>query len=245
MSLAERIFASFERIYVINLAERADRRREMAGELGRLGTSFDDPRVRLFEAIRPAEAGPFRSIGARGAYLSQLAVLREARAAGHRTILLLEDDCDVMPSIARRLPPLLDRLDAGGFAFFYGGHDLPEGMAGLDSRAPLTLAPPALTVRLAHFLGFGPAAIDGLPTFLEAMLARPEGSPEGGPMDVDGAYNWFRRAHPDLSAWLAFPPLGHQRPSRTDISPPGPLDLLPLSLTRLARGLLRMAKRHS
>lgn len=243
MTLADRIFATFDRIYVVNLVERADRRREMAGELARLGTGFDDPRVRLFDAIRPEAAGPFRSVGARGAFLSQLGVLREARAAGHHRILMLEDDCDVVPSIARRLPPLLDRLDAQDFGFFYGGHDLPEGGESLDRSGPLALAPPALTIRLAHFLGFGPAAIDRLPAYLEAMLARPQGSAEGGPMDVDGAYNWFRRAHPDLPTWLAMPPLGHQRPSRTDISPPGPLDRLPPPLTQLVRRVKRWMKR--
>jgi glycosyl transferase family 25 len=242
--VAERLFRSFDRIYVINLPDRADRRREMAGELARLGTGFDDPRVRLFEAVRPADSGPFRSIGARGAFLSQLGVLRAAHAAGERRILMLEDDCDMVRAVADRLPPLLDRLDAEGFAFFYGGHELPEGPGPLDlSAGPLLRAPPELTIRLAHFLGFGPAAIDGLPDYLEAMLARPAGSPEGGPMDVDGAYNWYRRARPDLATWIAVPPLGHQRPSRTDISAPGPLDRLPAPLARLARGVRRRIRR--
>ncbi|ARR53879.1 hypothetical protein HY78_10810 [Rhizorhabdus wittichii DC-6] len=237
---AERLFRSFDRLYVVNLPDRADRRREMAGELARLGTGFDDPRVRLFAAVRPAEAGPFRSIGARGAFLSQLGVLREARERGDRRILMLEDDCDFVRAIGRRLPPLLDRLDAEGFGLFYGGHFLPEapGAPG-PADGPLLRADPALTIRLAHCLGFGPAAIDGLPGFLDAMLGRPAGSAEGGPMDVDGAYNWFRRANPALATWLAVPPVAHQRPSRTDISAPGALDRLPASITRLARGMRR------
>lgn len=245
MSPAERIFRSFDRIYVINLPDRSDRRREMAGELARLGTGFDDPRVRLFAAIRPTDAGPFRSIGARGAFLSQLGVLHEARDQGYRRILMLEDDCDFVRAIDRRLPPLLDRLDAEGFDVFYGGHELPEGPGALDlSTGPILRADPALTIRLAHCLGFGPAAIDGLPAYLDAMLTRPPGSPDGGPMDVDGAYNWFRRARPELATWIASPPLGHQRPSRTDISATGPLDRLPAPLTRLARAMLRRTRRQ-
>ncbi|KQX25460.1 MULTISPECIES: hypothetical protein [unclassified Sphingomonas] len=241
----DRIFRSFDRIYVINLPDRADRRREMAAELARIGTGFDDPRVRLFAAIRPADAAGFRSIGAHGAFLSQLAVLREARAQGLGRILMLEDDCDFVGAIGRRLPPLLDRLDREGFAFFNGGHALPEGPGALDlSAGPILRADPGLTIRLAHCLGFGPAAIDGLPAYLEAMLARPPGSPDGGPMDVDGAYNWFRRARPDLATWLAMPPVAHQRPSRTDISAPGPLDRLPEPLARLARAARRRMLRH-
>ncbi|MES2497679.1 MAG: LPS biosynthesis glycosyltransferase [Pseudomonadota bacterium] len=245
MSLAERIFRSFDRLYVINLPDRSDRRREMAGELARLGTGFDDPRVRLFAAVRPADAGPFRSVGARGAFLSQLGVLREARERGDRHILMLEDDCDMVRAIGERLPALLDRLDQAGFGFFYGGHELPEGSGALDlASGPLLRVPPELNIRLAHFLGFGPEAIDGLPAFLTAMLARPAGSPEGGPMDVDGAYNWYRRARPELATWIAVPPLGHQRPSRTDISAPGPLDRLPAPLARLARAVRRRMQRR-
>ena len=237
---AERIFRSFDRLYVVNLPDRADRRRETAGELARLGIGFDDPRVRLFEAVRPADAGPFRSIGARGAFLSQLGVLREARERGHRRILMLEDDCDFVRAIGRRLPPLLDRLDAEGFDLFYGGHLLPEAPDAIDRAAgPLLRADPALTIRLAHCLGFGPTAIDALPAYLDAMLGRPAGSTEGGPMDVDGAYNWFRRARPDLATWLAVPPIAHQRPSRTDISAPGTLDRLPVPLVRFVRGARR------
>nr|WP_047169616.1 hypothetical protein [Sphingomonas sp. Y57] len=236
----ERLFRSFDRLYIVNLADRADRRREMAGELARLGTGFDDPRVQLFEAIRPADAGPFRSTGARGAFLSQLGVLREARERGHRRILLLEDDCDFIRTIGRRLPPLLDRLDAEGFELFYGGHLLPGTRGPIGPAAGgLIRADPALTIRLAHCLGFGPTAIDRLPAYLDAMLARPPGSAEGGPMDIDGAYNWFRRARPDLATWLAVPPIAHQRPSRTDISAPGRLDRLPSPLVRLARGTRR------
>ncbi|WP_347270790.1 hypothetical protein [Rhizorhabdus histidinilytica] len=237
---AERLFRSFDRLYVVNLPDRADRRQAMAGELARLGTGFDDPRVRLFAAVRPSDAGPFRSVGARGAFLSQLGVLREAREQGHRRILMLEDDCDFVRTISRRLPPLLDRLDAEGFGLFYGGHLLPEPPGGTHpADGPLLRADPALTIRLAHCLGFGPAAIDGLPGFLDAMLGRPAGSSDGGPMDVDGAYNWFRRARPDLATWLAVPPVAHQRPSRTDISAPGTLDRLPVPLVRFVRGARR------
>ena len=112
MTLADRLFATFDRLYVINLAARDDRRREMAGELARLGLGFDHTRVRLFEAIRPGDAGPFRTIGARGAFLSQLGVLTEARRDGLRAILMLEDDCDFVASATERLPGLLDQLDA-------------------------------------------------------------------------------------------------------------------------------------
>ena len=124
MSPADRLFQSFERIYVLNLPDRTDRRAEMAGELARIGTGYGDPRVRLFPAIRPDDPAGFPSIGARGCFLSHLALLREARDAGLGRILILEDDCDFMRGIGSRLPAVLDALDAERWAIFYGGYDL-------------------------------------------------------------------------------------------------------------------------
>ncbi|KRB80892.1 hypothetical protein ASE00_17935 [Sphingomonas sp. Root710] len=245
MTPADRLFASFDRLYILNLPGRADRRDEMAGELVRIGTSLGDPRVRLFPAIRPADAGGFANIGAHGCFLSHLAMLREARDLGCHAILILEDDCDFAAGIERLLPPALDQLDVLGFDIFYGGYALPEGVGAADPAAtPLMLADGAAAVRTTHFIGFGRTAIAALIPYLEAMLTRPRGSAEGGPMHVDGAYSWFRASRSDLSTWLARPPLGHQRPSRTDIAPPGPLDRLPGPLRRLARAAKRAWMRH-
>jgi len=247
MTPAERIFKSFDRIYVINLADRADRRRDMAAELASIGTSFDDPRVRLFPAIRPDDAGPFRTIGARGAFLSQLGILTEARDLGCHRILMFEDDLDFVPGFTAAIGPALDMLDILGGDIFYGGYIFPDGRGHVDATAtPLALAEHDNPIRLAHFMGFGRAAIEGLVPYLEAMLNRAAGDPAGGPMDVDGAYNWFREAHPEISAWLAQPQLGVQRPSRTDISAPGPIDRLPLGtpVRNAVRGALRIWKRR-
>jgi glycosyl transferase family 25 len=240
MSAAERLFASFDRLYVLNLPERADRRAEMAGELARIGTGFGDRRVRLFPAIRPERADGFAGVGAHGCFLSHLAILREARDLGCHAILLLEDDCDFARDIETLLPPALDMIDRRGFAIFHGGYELPGGGGGGVAATPLIRADPATPVRTTHFVGFGRAAITGLVPYLEAMLGRAPGSAEGGPMHVDGAYGWFRASRPDLATWLANPRLGHQRPSRTDVAAPGPIDRLPAALERA----LRRAKRR-
>src|SRR3546814_1261757 len=76
------IFDHFDAIRIVNLAQRTDRRRAMNRELARVGLA-GDPRVAFFSAIRPADAGRFTSIGARGVYLSQKHLLREAAAARH------------------------------------------------------------------------------------------------------------------------------------------------------------------
>ena len=245
MTPADRLFASFDRVYVLNLPERTDRRAEMAGELARIGTGFDDPRIELFPAIRPTEPAGFPDIGARGCFLSHLAILRDARDAGHGRILILEDDCDFSGGIAALLPAALDMLDTLGLDIFYGGYGLPDGPGTHHAASPLLLIDRATPVRTTHFIGFGRAAIEALIPYLEAILTRPAGSPDGGPMHVDGAYNWFRASRPDLATWLARPQLGHQRPSRSDIAPPGLLDLLPWPLRQLARALRRALKRRT
>lgn len=235
--LADRLFASFDHIYVINLATRTDRRDEMAGELRRIGTGYDDRRVTLFAAVAPAEAGGFRSVGARGCFLSHLGVLRAAQGAGHRRILVLEDDCDFVARIDALLPVALDIHDAGRFGIFYGGYR----MAVPPIDAPVTRADPRDVIGLTHMMGFDRETIARAIPYMELMLTRPAGSPDGGPMDVDGAYGWFRAAHPEIATGLAVPQLGVQRPSPTDISPLGALDRLPLP--RPARALLRTARR--
>ncbi|ATE63375.1 glycosyltransferase family 25 protein [Rhizorhabdus dicambivorans] len=274
MTPAERLFRSFDRVYVLNLPDRADRRAEMAGELARIGTGYGDPRVRLFPAIRPDDPGGFPSIGARGCFLSHLAMLREARDEGLGRILILEDDCDFARGFEAGLPAVLDRLDASSWDIFYGGYELSSspGRGGgpakpvevgslrwspevarasfplphpADGPPPrpgeerLLRAGPDLVIRTTHCIGFGRAAIEGLVPYLEAMLDRAPRSAEGGPMHVDGAYGWFRASRPDLVCWLAAPRLAHQRPSRTDIAPPGPLDRLPAPLRRPLRALRR------
>lgn len=88
-------------------------------------------------------------------------------------------------------------------------------------------------------LALDACAIARLVPYLQAMLERPSGDPAGGPMHVDGAYSWFRRAHPDLRTVLATPPLGYQRPSRTDVHALRWFDRLP-GLHRVAALLRRV-----
>ncbi len=64
--------------------------------------------------------------------------------------------------------------------------------------------------------------------YMEAMLHRPGGHPDGGPMHVDGAYSWFRRAHGGLITVLAVPEVAYQRSSRTDIGQTRWFDRIPL-----------------
>lgn len=207
---------AFQRIYVINLASRTDRRREMEAQFQRIGLSLHAPGVELFEAVRPDDAGEFPSIGSRGCFLSHLGVLKKASASGLQRILIVEDDLNFSDDFLERIGPITKQLQSSDWSIFYGGYRLDEQGA-LAFAGHLLPIPAEEGVGTTHFLGIAGEAIELLVAYLEAQLQRPSGDPRGGPMHVDGSYTWFRRAHPHLVTLLAVPELGHQRASRTDI----------------------------
>jgi hypothetical protein len=216
----------FERIYVINLPQRRDRRREMARELRKIGVGFRSPSVQLFEAVRPDAPGEFPSIGSRGAFLSHLGILKEARAQNLQRILIFEDDLNFVPDFPKKIGAVVEELERKDWSLFYGGYVLPAPL-GPGSREALIHADPSLPIQTAHFVGFRGQAISEAICFLEKLLTRPGGDPQGGPMHVDGAYSWFREAFPHRLTLLATPQLGYQRSSRSDIYDPRWFDRTP------------------
>lgn len=225
------VFEMFDQVRVINLVDRPDRRREMVSELGRLGPIPCD--FSFYDAHRPTDPGGFASLGARGCFESQLAVLRLARDAGARSLLLLEDDVDWTRGARDRMRTILPKLFRCRWDFFYGAHLLPE-----DDRAGLIQIPPDQPVLTASFVGFHGSVLGPLVAFLEGLLTRPPGSPDYGPMHVDGAYTVFRQLNPDRVTFAAVPTLGRQRSSPSDITPSNML-LDRWSATRPLASLLR------
>lgn len=209
------IFGHFETIRIINLPQRRDRRRAMVRELARVGLA-GDPRVAFFDAIRPADAGAFTSIGARGVYESQKQLLCEA-AAANRSLLILEDDCLFLPGAA-------ERNIAGGWDIFYGGYTAsdPDNLAISDIEG-------------AHMMGFSRRGARLVSQYLERLRC------EGVHPPIDAAYVWFRREFPDVPTVFAEPPLAGQRPSRSDIAALSWYDRLPFvrNLASLVRAMRR------
>jgi glycosyl transferase, family 25 len=206
----------FQQIYVINLPNRHDRRREMAEQLNSIGLSFDAPCVRLFEAVRPEAPGGFPSIGTRGCFLSHLGVLRHARDRQFERILIFEDDLNFAPDFNARICNVVAELEKTDWSLFYGGYvadslPQPEGTGGVLRLSPADL------LSTTHFIGFRFPAIGEAVTYLENILTRPPGDPNGGPMHVDGAYCRFRQQFPTKITLVSVPMLGYQRKSRTDI----------------------------
>jgi hypothetical protein len=171
--------------------------------------------VRIFEAVRPEAADGFPSIGARGCFFSHLGILREAVATGQDQILICEDDLDFSPNCLAQLPSLVASLKTADWSIFYGGYgDPPLGTAIAPDLQRLNSYH---GVSCSHFYAIRGRAIADLKDYLEAMLLRPSGDPQGGPMHYDGALSWFRKDHPHHITLAAAPPIGVQRSSRTDI----------------------------
>jgi len=216
-------------VYVINLQRRADRRKEMRRELSRAGWN-----ATFFPAIEPSSPAGFESIGARGCFLSHLSVLKAAREARVKRLIVLEDDvnfCRHFPEQWRQLVADLDQLD---WSICYPGHAIPDLPRGLS------FLPAGTNVMCSHFIAINGPAVDQIVKGLESILTRPAGHPDGGPMHVDGAYTTIRAQNPILKTYAASPVLGYQRSSRTDVRRGYWFDRLPFAQPLM--GAMRKAK---
>jgi glycosyl transferase family 25 len=213
------LFDAFERIVVINLPQRIDRRREILVELARAGIAASDPRLQFFAAIQPDDAGDFPSIGAHGCYTSHLSVIEAALRDGIVRLLILEDDLQFGPAVCRAQPALAVRLLRDDWDIAYPGHieALGGDPSGGDPSAPQWLVTEA-PLSCAYFYGLNRRVLPALRDYLQSCLLRPAGHPDGGAMHVDGAFSMFR-ARARLVTLIAVPSLGRQRSSRSDIHP--------------------------
>jgi len=213
----------FDRGFVINLASRTDRRREMERELALAGPSLAPEHVEFFPAVRPDDAGPFPSIGARGCFLSHLEILKIARERGLRNVLFMEDDLAVSPKFKTHSNAIAELLRSTEWDIVYLGHVIP--VAETDT---IHLIPYHEYLMTTHFYVVHSRIFDRLITFLEVMLTRPDGHPDGGPMPLDGALWTFRQQNSDVKTLIAEPNLGWQRSSRSDIAPRKWFDKVPI-----------------
>jgi len=231
-----KLIDQFSRIYIVNLPERSDRRREIEAELARLGIRVDGSRVRYFRAVRPDDAGLFPSLGARGCFMSHLAILNEAIRDDLDNVLVMEDDLSVDERFAHAQARMCVALQDNPWHFAYLGHVEASADAGAPPAWQVGCQPIATT----HFYALNRSVIRGLRDHLEACLQRAPGHPLGSPMHVDGAYSLFRMRHPEIVTLVAAPSLGGQRSSRSDIFPNKWYDRTPVFVQ--VAGVLRAAK---
>lgn len=206
------ILSAFARIRLINLRSRPDRLRQAMAELQRAGIARQGGRFAVHSADKPAEAAGFPSPGARGCFTSHREVMREAQTSGCDNLLVFEDDIAlpaVDPAAVAAVAAALRSTDWQVVYFGYLRPAPPDAPPGLHKTAAPTLG--------GHFYGIRQPLLGRMVAFMDACEARPPGHPEGGPMFRDGAFNHYRRLHPDTPVHLAVPLLGTQRASRTDL----------------------------
>lgn len=209
------LFAGFDRIRIINLPSRPDRRAEMEAELRRMGLG-DDPRVQFADGILVDDKAPFRRPGEKGVFLAHLAIISDAAAAGE-SVLILEDDVDFTNAAKSWSPSAECDLAYGGYSAAN-----PSDLQSSDIIG-------------AHCIGLSVRAAHALAPFLNNLLSHES------PPPIDGAYVWFRRQREGYRTEFAEPVAAVQRPSRSDITPSHGLDRF--ILLRPALWLARKIKR--
>lgn len=226
------VFDQFDRIRIINLPHRSDRRREMDRQLALAGIK-GDPKIAYFPAIRPETPGLFGAIGPHGCFLSHFTILQEALAA-KESVLVIEDDCDFTP-LAKTF------RKKAGTRILYGGYNAASDESDLINSDIIG----------SHFMGFSADVLPKLVQFLQSLLdpassydpavVRSDFDPAIRP-PIDGAYIWFRRYNPDIVT--EFASLGFQRSSATDIGDRKWFDRIPALAgpVNLIRRMRRIAR---
>ncbi len=214
----------FDRIYIINLPERVDRRRHMEKEIGKLSLTPNSDKVHFFKAIKPEQADPFESRGARGVSLSHFTILQEAQTQGLERVLILEDDADFGPQFLAAETFLVEQLssqpwDMVQFGYHFD-HSIPseDRVIGPADSPAAQLFPFAKEVIGAHCCGFSAMGISKMVPFLNELFNTPPTPERPYVPIIDGAYNIFSWRE-DTTRLLPRSSLVSQVSSRSDITP--------------------------
>jgi len=157
------LFGPFDRIRIVSLPTRTDRRRAVGRELASLGRDRHRD-IDFCDGIRPDDREGFPTVGALGCFLSHAEVLRTAAEDGVERLFIFEDDAmrrpDRMPSA---LPDAWNLVHLGG---------APVG-TDLDGTSEWWRIPPHVGVIGTHSRGVDRAVMESACGFLQVMRRRP------------------------------------------------------------------------
>jgi glycosyl transferase, family 25 len=207
----------FDRAYIINLADRTDRRREAEREFQKVGINFPNEKVLFFTATRPLDKGGFSNVGLRGCFTSHREILEIAEKDGIRNVLIFEDDVSFRS--VENGQQIINQLACEDWDVVYFGY-----LAPLDHGLAGPLMPWSTDISGTHFYAVNGKFIGKLLRYMRECESRPSGHPDGGPMSPDAVFNHMRYVNQGIRLFLAVPSLAHQRSSRTDVHPKLVLD---------------------
>ena len=218
----DRLSDHFGSVYLINLPERVDRLNSAKRQLASVGLVIGPGGIQLLRALRFADRAGFPNAGSRGCFQSHLECLRRARSDGLQSVLILEDDIALSPSLPRLTSAAATRLGVSDWDFVYFGHygtgDIPSARRDTgDSELRFTEYKGEIVS--THFYGVSGRILPRLIAHLNNLANGRMGDREAGPMPLDGAYNIFRRNNPDVRCLIVHPKLGWQTSSASDITP--------------------------
>lgn len=213
----------FDQVQIINMASRVDRRKETLVEFARHRLPINTEQVRFFQAFTPSTPAGFPNNGARGCFLSHLAILKNADSINANNVLILEDDVAFSKHITKLGQEAVNQLDGMDWDIAYFGH-----MRGNDEATPPHWKKVDGEMLQSHLYAVNGKTLSNMIRCFETILSRPTGHPDGGPMHYDGAINTFVMQNPDINAVYFSKNLGYQRPSKTNIQTTSVIDSNPI-----------------
>lgn len=215
IQMASPLLDYFGRIEIIHLRERIDRYNALSRELARIGIDIHDDRVKLPDAFPITDDYGFPSRAVYSNFLRHFDILRRACNEQQRAILVLEDDAIFRHffddlTFQKQLIQILD-TEHWGICFF--GHPITCQLTTQSTGLIRT----SLTFNGAHCYTVHQRVLSDLVEYLEAVMERPAGHPDGGKMYYDGALNMFRMRSPDLVTLVSNPALSIQRGSDSSV----------------------------
>jgi glycosyl transferase family 25 len=213
---SEPFWAYFDRVRIINLKERKDRRTSMTKEIRRIGGVFEGVRLGFFEAIRRSSADGFPSPGLNGCFHSHLQILRDAHASDCKRLLVLEDDVVFHPEFNYLSNKLVQQLE--------GMPDWKIVNIGWESRCTrFTQTAKGISIAPVDIIGTHAYCLKGthieeFMEWFEYSLKLPLGHPDGGRISPDGVLNHFRMKTDSRGCYIFNPKLAQQYNSNSSIS---------------------------
>lgn len=205
-----RLIDFFDRIYVIHLPERVDRYHALQGELANIGIDIRDPKVRFPAPPYPTDAHGFPSLGVYSNFIRHLGILKECLADGVEQMLILEDDAIFRHQLRDEAnqEQIIQRLSQDDWGMCFLGHKIAKHELRSHDQG---LTPFHGEFQWAHCYSVHARILPQLIAYMEETLVNPADHPRGGKMYIDGAYNVFRKLHPEVVTLVSNPNLSSQK----------------------------------